>query len=94
MLFKPFQRDRDGVISIALSDEEDKILVEIRDNGKGISKDQESKIFVPNFSTKTSGMGLGLAMCRKMMDQAGGRIYFESEEGVGTQFFIEFPKHH
>jgi two-component system nitrogen regulation sensor histidine kinase NtrY len=86
--------DRDGVISIALSDEEDKILVEIRDNGKGISKDQESKIFVPNFSTKTSGMGLGLAMCRKMMDQAGGRIYFESEEGVGTQFFIEFPKHH
>lgn len=67
------------------------ILVEIKDNGQGIAEEVRSKIFTPNFTTKTSGTGLGLAMCKRMVEQADGRIWFETTLGEGTSFFIEFP---
>jgi two-component system, NtrC family, nitrogen regulation sensor histidine kinase NtrY len=65
--------------------------IKISDNGKGISKDNYSKVFLPNFTTKTSGSGIGLAVCKNMVTAAKGNIRFESEEGVGTDFFVEFP---
>lgn len=71
--------------------EDHKLLIKITDNGKGIAEEIRSKIFTPNFTTKTSGTGLGLAMCKRMVEQADGQIWFETEEGVGTSFFIEFP---
>ncbi|RYY90674.1 MAG: HAMP domain-containing histidine kinase [Chitinophagaceae bacterium] len=67
------------------------ILVEVRDNGEGIPEDMQGKIFTPNFTTKTSGTGLGLAMCKSIVEQAGGRIWFETEKGKGTSFFVELP---
>ena len=67
------------------------IRVSIKDNGDGISPEMQSKIFVPNFTTKSSGTGLGLAMCKSIVEQAKGKIWFETERGVGTTFYVELP---
>jgi signal transduction histidine kinase len=50
-----------------------------------------SKIFIPNFTTKSSGTGLGLAMSKTIVEQAKGQIWFETEEDSGTTFFVELP---
>jgi signal transduction histidine kinase len=50
-----------------------------------------SKIFIPNFTTKSSGTGLGLAMSKTIVEQAKGRIWFETAEDEGTTFFVELP---
>ncbi|MEO6671044.1 MAG: HAMP domain-containing sensor histidine kinase, partial [Ferruginibacter sp.] len=78
-------------INIVESLKNGKLLIKISDNGQGIPEDVRSKIFTPNFTTKSSGTGLGLAMCKRIVEQADGEIWFETEEGVGTSFFIEFP---
>ena len=67
------------------------ILVKLKDNGTGIDENIQSKIFTPNFTTKTSGTGLGLAMCKRIVEQTNGTIYFETSSTAGTTFFINFP---
>jgi len=67
------------------------IIVSIHDNGEGIPEQMQSKIFIPNFTTKSSGTGLGLAMCQTIVEQAKGRIWFETVEKRGTTFFVELP---
>ncbi len=69
----------------------DTILISIRDNGEGIPPDMQERIFVPNFTTKSSGTGLGLAMCKGIVEQAKGHIWFETEQGAGTVFHVELP---
>ncbi len=76
-------------INEKLSD--DAVMVSITDNGSGIGEEMKKKIFTPNFTTKTSGTGLGLAMCKSIIEQAGGQIYFETLPGEGTTFFIVLP---
>jgi nitrogen fixation/metabolism regulation signal transduction histidine kinase len=68
-----------------------RIRISITDNGEGIPDEMQSKIFVPNFTTKTSGTGLGLAMCKGIAEQAKGTIWFETEVGRGTTFHVELP---
>ena len=51
----------------------------------------QENIFVPNFTTKSSGTGLGLAMCKGIVEQAKGNIWFETEQGRGTTFYVELP---
>jgi signal transduction histidine kinase len=79
--------------SIRVSEEleQGKILISVKDNGEGIAPEMQSRIFVPNFTTKSSGTGLGLAMCKSIVEQAHGRIWFETEQGRGTTFYVEFP---
>ncbi len=67
------------------------VIIEIADNGMGIAEDIRSKIFTPNFTTKTSGTGLGLAMCKRMVEQAKGEIWFETNADNGTTFFVKLP---
>jgi two-component system, NtrC family, nitrogen regulation sensor histidine kinase NtrY len=67
------------------------ILIMIRDNGEGIPADVQENIFTPNFTTKTSGTGLGLAMSKSIVEQSYGDIWFSTEEGNGTCFFVKLP---
>ncbi len=68
-----------------------RVLIKVKDNGNGIPEEMRSKIFTPNFTTKTSGTGLGLAMSKGIVEQAHGRIWFETRTGEGTTFFVELP---
>ncbi|MBL3655426.1 sensor histidine kinase [Fulvivirga sediminis] len=68
-----------------------KALLEIKDNGPGIDEDIHNKIFIPNFSTKETGSGIGLAIAKHGVEHAGGKIWFETEQNSGTSFFIELP---
>ena len=67
------------------------VLITIKDDGNGIPMEIRDKIFVPNFSTKTNGSGIGLAIAKHGIENMGGKIWFESEIGIGTTFFIEIP---
>jgi len=78
----------DGQISMALTVEETKVVISVADNGVGIDEALKPKIFQPNFSTKSYGTGLGLAMCKRIIEQHGGTIWFESVAAVGTTFYF------
>jgi nitrogen fixation/metabolism regulation signal transduction histidine kinase len=65
--------------------------VSISDTGKGISKEEGSRIFTPYFTTKESGTGLGLPIVERIVNDHGGTIWFNSAEGMGTTFFIDLP---
>lgn len=69
----------------------DWIKISIQDNGDGIPLELRSNIFKPNFTTKSSGTGLGLAFVKQTVDVMGGRIHFETKLNVGTTFYIEIP---
>ncbi|MFW5753894.1 MAG: sensor histidine kinase [Marinilabiliaceae bacterium] len=84
-------RDRVGRIMISTSVEEDKVLITVTDNGKGITEETREKMFQPNFTTKTSGMGLGLAIVKGVVETAGGKIWFDTETDRGTTFYIQLP---
>jgi len=71
--------------------EGESVIITIADNGDGIPAAMKSKIFMPNFTTKSSGTGLGLAMSKTIVEQAKGEIWFETVEGAGTSFFVKLP---
>jgi signal transduction histidine kinase len=79
------------VISVSEEVRDDTIIVKVSDNGEGIPAEMQSKIFIPNFTTKSSGTGLGLAMSKTIVEQAKGSIWFETVEGEGTTFYVELP---
>ena len=94
---------KNGIQSIPNDAENPKIIVHVssvngivkitvQDNGIGISEDNKSKVFEPKFTTKTSGMGLGLAMVKNIVETYNGKINFISEKGKGTTFTVTFPK--
>ncbi|PIQ20033.1 MAG: histidine kinase [Cytophagales bacterium CG18_big_fil_WC_8_21_14_2_50_42_9] len=78
-------------IKVSLQAKYGHVLISFEDNGCGVPADIRHKIFVPNFSTKFTGSGIGLAVVKKGIESAGGRIWFETEENVGTTFYIELP---
>lgn len=82
---------RDGLIKVNMEVIGDKVVIAISDNGTGIPADLQKKLFTPNFTTKTSGMGLGLSIVKKYVESANGRIWFKSEADKGTTFYVELP---
>lgn len=76
-----------------MTEEDGRQWVEVRisDTGRGISSEDLEKIFVPFFTTKTQGTGLGLPICKRLVEQQGGRIRVESRVGMGTTFTIDLP---
>jgi two-component system nitrogen regulation sensor histidine kinase NtrY len=83
--------DRKGIIQITHESDESNIFIHIKDNGNGIPEALRKRIFVPNFTTKTSGTGLGLAMVKNAIEHTGGSISFDTEMQVGTIFHVSFP---
>jgi nitrogen fixation/metabolism regulation signal transduction histidine kinase len=86
-----FPQDREGLIKVTMEVIRDKVIISLADNGTGIPETLRKKLFTPNFTTKSSGMGLGLSIVKKYVEGANGRIWFESEADKGTTFHIEFP---
>jgi len=83
--------ERQGIIRIKLTVVDNACEISFQDNGTGISTDSQIRIFSPNFTTKTAGMGLGLAMVKNIIDNSSGRIWFQTEPGTGTTFFVSLP---
>jgi signal transduction histidine kinase len=82
---------RPGLIIISILSEPGMFRIDVQDNGTGIPAAQVPKIFSPSFTTKSGGMGLGLAIVRSIILNSGGNIWFESEEGNGTTFSFRLP---
>ncbi len=84
--------ERIGRIDISLRLKDENVLVaKVSDNGVGISANMQANVFFPNFTTKNSGMGLGLAISKNIIDSINGKIYFKTKEGSGTDFYVELP---
>ncbi|KAB1063925.1 sensor histidine kinase [Salibacter halophilus] len=83
--------EREPEIKIFLEKTNSNVVVKISDNGSGIPDELKEKIFSPNFTTKSSGMGLGLAMVKNIVNAAGGEINFQTKVNEGTTFTILLP---
>lgn len=81
-----------GRIEVTLKAEEKTFVIQVKDNGKGIKEEDKKLIFVPNFTTKSGGSGVGLSLTYNIIQAAGGTITFESREGEGATFVIEIPR--
>ena len=78
-------------IQVTVSKENDQVRIEFKDNGKGIDPSIQDLVFLPHFSTKKSGSGIGLAISRQGIEQMKGKIWFETNPGSGTSFYIDLP---
>lgn len=81
----------DPIVLISVSEENAMVKIEVQDNGIGISDENRKFIFEPKFTTKNSGMGLGLGIIKKIIENYNGTINFESAQNVGTTFIVSFP---
>ncbi len=81
--------DREGEVQITVNEYEEFLLIEVKDNGSGVPEDLKDKIFVPNFTTKSKGMGLGLAMVKSIVENHGGEIWFKTKPNKGTKFYLK-----
>ena len=81
-------------IKVYVAAQDHEIVINIEDNGVGISKENYDKVFEPKFTTKTSGMGLGLAMVKNIVETYQGTINFSSQKGKGTVFTVRFPRNY
>ncbi len=86
-------KKENGEILIKINDSNNSYNIEISDNGCGISDEEKKRIFMPNFTTKSSGMGIGLSIVYDILETLGGNISFESEVGKGAIFKINIKKY-
>jgi two-component system nitrogen regulation sensor histidine kinase NtrY len=84
--------DKDPRIDVSVVSENENVTILVSDNGVGISDENNIKVFEPKFTTKSSGMGLGLAMVKNIVETYNGSITFTSQLGEGTTFKVSFPK--
>jgi signal transduction histidine kinase len=84
-------RSREGKVIVSLQKTDHRVLISVADNGEGIPENIRGKLFAPNFTTKSSGMGMGLAISRKIVEDSGGKIWYETKMQQGTTFYVELP---
>jgi nitrogen fixation/metabolism regulation signal transduction histidine kinase len=84
--------DKTPEVIVDLEENTNNITITVTDNGMGILKENIAKIFEPKFTTKTSGMGLGLPMIKKIIETYNGTLTFVTKENKGTSFLVMFPK--
>ena len=80
-----------GHIEVTLNKLRERYKVQISDNGCGIKDEDKNKVFFPNFTTKSSGMGVGLSVSQNIVQAMGGNITFSSKVGICTVFIIDIP---
>ena len=90
--FDAIENKKNGFVEILTYEREEFIIIEVKDNGCGISEENKSKIFNPFFTTKPTGTGLGLSLVYKIIMAIGGEMEFKSKKGAGTSFYIKFNK--
>lgn len=86
------ENSEDPMIEVKVYSDGNTVNISVEDNGTGITEENKPKVFEPKFTTKTSGMGLGLAMVKNIVETYNGSITFSSEFGKGTIFTVSFPK--
>ncbi len=79
-------------IEVKVKEDNGNVIITVADNGKGISEEDATKVFEPKFTTKSSGMGLGLPMIKNIVEAYNGSITFTSEIDIGTVFTVSIPK--
>lgn len=86
-------KERQGLVRVTVSKSEksDFAIIKVIDNGRGIPEEIQSRIFELHFTTKSTGSGFGLAICKSVAESSNGRIYFETEQDKGTTFCVELP---
>ena len=81
-----------GTLTIATNETKDHVEIAFTDTGTGIQEENMSKLFSPLFTTKAKGIGIGLAICKKIVEQHGGTIEARSKACQGTTFTIKLLK--
>ena len=89
--FQSIPNDRNPLVHVNVNSDTDSVYIYVKDNGSGIDVESKQRIFEPNFTTKSSGMGLGLAMVKSIVETYSGSIDFTSEIDVGTEFKVRIP---
>ncbi len=84
--------EKNPAVLVTVTEEQGRACLTVSDNGVGISEENKPLIFEPKFTTKSSGMGLGLAMVKNLVESCGGSITFTSKLNKGTIFKVHFPK--
>ncbi|PTM11267.1 MAG: two-component sensor histidine kinase, partial [Bacteroidetes bacterium] len=82
----------DPKVDIELYDDANNVFITVADNGHGVSEENKTRVFEPKFTTKTSGMGLGLPMIKNIIETYKGSITFTSVHGEGSIFKVTLPK--
>ena len=85
------EQQENKTVHVKVKKEDDTVLITVKDNGIGIKPEDNSRIFEPKFTTKSSGMGLGLGIIKNIIENYKGTITFESEYGKGTTFTVSLP---
>ena len=83
--------EKGGFLIVSTKETKNFIEVSFKDTGIGIPKENMGKLFTPFFTTRAQGMGMGLAVCKKLINSHGGSIETESEEGKGSTFTVKLP---
>ncbi|MCU9931114.1 HAMP domain-containing histidine kinase, partial [Escherichia coli] len=78
-------------IAVSIKKQSNNVLITVSDNGIGIAKEDFNRIFEPKFTTKSSGMGLGLGIIKNIIENYKGTITLESQKGKGTTFTVSLP---
>ncbi|MFD0863020.1 ATP-binding protein [Sungkyunkwania multivorans] len=84
--------DKKPKIEVKVVENNGTVSISVADNGVGITEENMAKIYEPKFTTKSSGMGLGLGMVKNIVETYSGSINFTSQENEGTTFIVSFPK--
>ncbi|HYA77638.1 MAG TPA: ATP-binding protein, partial [Verrucomicrobiae bacterium] len=83
--------EKGGKLIVAACPSANKVVITVKDSGVGIPEEVKKNLFMPLFTTKSKGQGLGLAVVKRLVEALNGTVKFESEKDNGTQFIIELP---